>query len=416
MGRVLHNWAGNHAYAAERIHHPRSVDELRALVAGLHRVRPLGSRHSFTDLADTVGDLVSTSELPRDIEVDTERGVVRVAAGLRYGRLADELAAAGWALATMASLPHLSVAGAIATGTHGSGDRTGSLAAAVAALEVVGPDGGLRRLTREDEELAAYVVGLGALGVVTHVELDLEPAYELRQDVFLDLPWHTAASHLDALTSAAYSVSLFTDWVSGSIQQVWLKSRGTEPPDDLWGALPATGTRHMLEGADPEAVTRQGGVVGAWHRRLPHFKMDFTPSRGEELQTEYLVPRDRAIAAIERMRELAPAFAPLLQVAEVRTVAADALWLSGAYETDVVALHFTWVRDVPGVYAVLPALEESLLPLGARPHWGKCFAAGHEELRPLYPRFEEFRDLVLRVDPERKLGNAFLDRCLDLPH
>lgn len=413
-GAVLRNWAGNHTYAAERVHRPREVSELREIVAGLERVHAVGTRHSFTDLADTTGDLVSTQRMPADLEIDTERRVVRVGSGVRYGRLAEHLVRSDWALATMASLPHISVAGAVATGTHGSGDRTGSLASAVAAVELVVADGGLRRVERGDHEFEGHVVSLGALGIVTSVELDIEPMYTLRQDVYTHLPWDVAVEHLDELTASAYSVSLFTDWVSGRIQQVWLKSRDTTPPTDLWGARPARETLHMLAGADVEAVTRQGGVVGAWHRRLPHFKMDFTPSRGEELQTEYLVPRDAAAEAIEQLRALAPTYAHLVQVAEVRTVAADDLWLSSAQGHDVVAFHFTWVRDVESVYAVLPAIEEALLPLGGRPHWGKCFVADAEALRPLYPHFDDFRALAGRVDPLGKFHNPFLLRHLGL--
>ncbi|WP_028643711.1 D-arabinono-1,4-lactone oxidase [Nocardioides sp. URHA0020] len=411
---MLQNWAGNHTYGASRVRHPRSVEELRDLVGSATRVRALGTRHAFTDLADTTGDLVSTQELGQDIEVDAERRVVRVSGGVSYGVLAEQLARGGWALATMASLPHISVAGAIATGTHGSGDATGSLAAAVAGLEIVGADGALRVVSRGEPDFDGSVVSLGALGVVTHVILDLEPTYEVRQDLYADLPWDVAVEHLDELTSTAYSVSLFTDWVSGGIKQVWLKSRDGVPPADLWGAAPAVETLHMLAGADVEAVTQQGGITGAWHERLPHFRLEFTPSRGEELQSEYLVPRTEARVAVERLRALAPSYAHLLQVGEIRTIAADRLWLSGAYDRDVVGFHFTWVRDVPAVYAVLPAIEEALLPLGGRPHWGKCFAAETAALAPLYKRFEDFRDLAVRVDPQGKFRNDFLARCLEL--
>jgi alditol oxidase len=412
---VLTNWAGNHRYAAGRLHEPRSVAELQELVAGLDRVRALGTRHSFTDLADTEGDLVTTASLPAEVEVDGAARQVRVSGGLRYGDLAQELARQGWALATMASLPHISVAGAIATGTHGSGDRTGSLAAAVAGLELVDGTGELRAVRRGDAGFAGHVVALGALGVTTHVTLDLEPTYDVRQDLWTDLPWDVAVEHLDELTASASSVSLFTDWASGVVQQVWLKSRATTvPPTELWGARPAAGPLHMLAGADVAAVTEQGGVAGSWEQRLPHFRLDFTPSRGEELQSEYLVPRTEAAAAVERLRALAPRFAHLLQVSEVRTIAADDLWLSGASGRDVVGLHFTWVRDVPGVYAVLPAIEAALLPLGGRPHWGKCFVAGAAELEPLYPRLSDFRGLAGRLDPLGRFRNAFLERHVGL--
>lgn len=412
---MLTNWSGNHPYAAARVHRPTSVDELATVVAGAERVHALGSRHSFTDVADTPGDLVATDALPETVEVHPSRRQVRVSGGTTYGRLAERLHAEGWALATMASLPHISVAGAVATGTHGSGDRTGSLAAAVAGLEYVDATGALRSVRRGDVDFDGSVVALGALGVTTHVTLDVEPSYDVRQDLYVDLPWDVALANLDALTATGSSVSLFTDWASGRVAQVWVKSRGTEPPPTLYGAAAATGTLHMLLGADTAAVTEQSGVIGPWHERLPHFRMAFTPSRGEELQSEYLVPRTHAPAAVSALLSLAPSFASLLQVAEVRTVAADPLWLSPAYGVDVVALHFTWLRDVPGVYGVLPAIEAALLPLGARPHWGKCFVAPAADLRPLYPRFDDFRALAARLDPEGTFHNQFLTRHLDLP-
>lgn len=401
-------WAGSHTYAAARIHQPETVEQLQTIVAGASAVRALGTRHSFTDVADTTGDLVSTLSLPPTVEVGD--GSVRVAAGVRYGELAVRLHEEGRALATMASLPHISVGGAIATGTHGSGDRTGSLASAVSALEIVGPDGELRTVRRGDADFPGHVVSVGALGIATHVTLDVEPSYEVRQDLFTGVPWDGA--DLDALTSAAYSVSLFTRWTNGLVDQVWLKSRGADAP--AFDGTPAATTLHMLAGADVAAVTQQGGVAGPWHERLPHFRPDFTPSHGEELQSEYLVPRAGAAAAVDALRALAPRFADLLQVSEVRTIAGDDLWLSGAYAGDAVGFHFTWVRDWTGVHAVLPAIEDALLPLGARPHWGKCFVAGVDRLAPAYPRLADFRALAERVDPERTLRNDFLARHLGL--
>ena len=411
---MLTNWAGNHTYGAPRVHRPATVEELQDVVAGAERVRALGSRHSFTDVADTAGDLVSTLDLPGTIEVDADHRQVRVGGGVLYGRLAEQLQQQGWALATMASLPHISVAGAVATGTHGSGDRTGSLAAAVAGIDYVGADGALRSVSRGEPDFDGQVVAVGALGIATHVTLDVEPSYDVRQDLWTGLPWDAALEHFDDLTSSAYSVSIFTDWTGDRIGQVWLKSRDAATPAELWGAVAATETLHMLPGVGVEAVTRQGGIAGPWNRRLPHFRMEFTPSNGEELQSEYLVPRTEIATAIARVRTLAPTFVHLLQVTEIRTVAADSLWLSGAYGADVVGLHFTWLRDVEGVYAVLPAIEDALLPLGARPHWGKAFVATADRLRPAYPRFDDFRALAARLDPDGKFRNAWLGRHLDL--
>jgi len=409
------NWAGSHTYRSP-IEGVRSVEHLQELVAAAPRVRALGSRHSFTDLTDITdadhGVLVSLVDLPTAVVVDPTTRTARVTGHAAYGQVATRLHAAGWALGNLASLPHISVAGAVATGTHGSGAGNGSLATAVASLDLVGPDGELRTVSRGDADFEGSVVALGALGIVTSATLDVEPTYDVRQDVFTGLSWDALTSGLDAVTSSAYSVSLFTRWGEAGIDQVWLKSRGEQAPCEPFGAVPATTTMHMLDGADPESVTAQGGVPGPWLDRLPHFRMGFTPSRGEELQSEYLLPREHALTAIERLRGLRNLMAPVLQVSELRTVAADGLWLSGSHGHDVVAVHFTWVRDVERVYAVLPAVEAALLPLGARPHWGKCFVAGVDELEPLYPRMADFRSLRARVDPERVFGNAFLDRVI----
>ncbi|WP_203699797.1 FAD-binding protein [Asanoa iriomotensis] len=403
------NWARSHRYGAPRLASPATVDEARELVAGADRVRALGTRHTFTGLADTPGLLLSTAGLPMDLELDEAAGTATVGAGARYGEVAVALDARGWALATMASLPHISVAGAVATGTHGSGDRTGSLAAAVRAVELIGPDGALRRVSRGEPDFAGSVVALGALGVVTRVTLDVEPSYVVKQAVYRDLPWSVAETGFDALTGAAYSVSLFLDWSSDRIAQVWLKSRG-DLPADLFGATAADEPVHMLAGAPTEAVTGQQGVPGPWHERLPHFRLAFTPSRGEELQSEYLLPRSAVQEAFAALRPLGARIAEVLQVTEIRTVAADDLWLSCAYGGDVVGIHFTWVKDAERVYALLPDIEALLLPLGARPHWGKCFVS--TEVAALYPRMADFRALRARVDPAGKFSNALVDKLV----
>jgi xylitol oxidase len=406
------NWAGNLTYRAERLVRPDSVEQLQELVAGADRVRALGSRHSFTALPDTEGLLVSVADLPGDPVVDEAAGTVTVGAGQDYGAVSAAVEQRGWALANLASLPHISVGGAVATGTHGSGDGLGSLAASVAAVELVGPDGELRTVVRGDDGFDGSVVALGALGVVTRLTLDVEPSYLVRQDVYTGLSWDVVEQHLDDLTSAADSVSLFTRLDERGILQVWTKSRGPEAPDELFGSPRAAGPLHMLDGAPAGSVTDQSGTPGPWLERLPHFRREFTPSRGEELQSEYLLDRSQALTALAALRALQPRMAPVLQNVEVRTVAADQLWLDSSYGRPTVAFHFTWLLDEPAVYAVLPAIEAALLPLGARPHWGKCFAATAESLAPLYPRWDDFRRLRAQVDPSGTFGNAFLDRVL----
>jgi xylitol oxidase len=408
---VSKNWAGNVTYGARHIHRPTSVPDLRALVARSDRIRALGSRHSFTALPDSEGDLVQLDGLPPEIEVDADDRAVSVGAGCRYGEVAEHLQRAGWALANLASLPHISVAGAVMTGTHGSGDANTTLSASVRALDVVGPDGDLTTLRRGDPGFDAGVVSLGVLGVVTRLVLDVEPTFEVTSTQFTGLDWETLDEHFEEIMGAAYSVSLFTRW-GDRVDQAWLKSRGTSPVRELFGAEPAGETLHMLAGAPTESVTQQLGVPGPWQDRLAHFRMAFTPSRGEELQSEYFVPRRHARAAFAALRSLAPLLDPVLQAGEIRSIAADDLWLSGAYRQDCVGLHFTWLRDEPGVYAVLPHVEAALAGLGARPHWGKCFTLTSEELLRVHPRLADFAALRAERDPGRKFSNAFTDRLL----
>jgi xylitol oxidase len=409
------NWAGNYEYRAARIAHPESTAELRDLVVGARSVRALGSRHSFNDLADDAELLVSTAGLPSTVRIDEETRTVTVGGGARYGDLARQLQESGWALHNLASLPHISIAGAIATATHGSGDRNGNLATAVRGLRILRADGELIDLVRGGPGFDGAVVSLGALGVVTEVTLDIVPTFDARQRLFENLPWDAVLGRLDDVTSAAYSVSLFTTWDEDSVSLAWLKERADQPADaadDFFGAKALTVSRHMIPTMDVRNTTEQLGVVGPWSERLAHFRFEFTPSNGEEIQSEYLVPRARAVEAIEAVRRLGPLVAPLLQISEIRTVAADELWLSSAQGTDAVGLHFTWFRDQAGVEAVLPAVEDTLFPLGARPHWGKVYVDRDSVVPSLYPRLADFRELAAAYDPKGVFRNAFVDRLL----
>ncbi|MFG2172040.1 D-arabinono-1,4-lactone oxidase [Streptomyces niveus] len=412
------NWAGNIVFSADRVHRPTTLDELRGLVAGSFRVRALGSGHSFNRIADTDGALISLADLPRTVDVDTSARTVRVAGGVRYAELARKVHTQGLALHTMASLPHISVAGSVATGTHGSGDTAGSLATAVRTVELITADGDTLTLDRErdGDRFAGSVVALGALGVVTSLTLDLVPAFDVRQFVYTGLSLEVLAEHFDAITSAAYSVSLFTDWSAPRFGQVWLKCLDDSGPDsagpDFPWAGPADGPMHPVPGMSAVHCTEQGGVPGPWHARLPHFRAEFTPSNGEELQSEYLLPRRHAVAALRAVAALGPLLAPVLQVCEVRTVAADELWLSPAEGRDTVALHFTWVKDTASVVPVIARLEAALDGLDARPHWGKVFTTQPAELRGRYPRMADFLKLRDSLDPAGKFTNNFLRRLL----
>ncbi|MDF6040659.1 FAD-binding protein [Streptomyces sp. JH14] len=411
------NWAGNITFGAQRLRTPRSEAELQEIIAGATTARALGTRHSFSTVADTAGDLVSVAGLPRTVEIDRDAQAVTVSAGLRFGEFAGALHENGYALHNLGSLPHISVAGACATGTHGSGVGNRSIAGAVGALEMVTADGSPVRLARGDADFPGAVVALGALGVVTRLTLDLVPAFDVQQWVYEDLPQSQIAdgAGFDEVMSAAYSVSLFTDWRGGPVNQVWLKRQvgadGVRPAPDEWlGARLADGARHPIPGMPAENCTRQQGVPGAWHKRLPHFRLEFTPSNGDELQSEYFVARRDAAAAFEALDRIRDRIAPLLLVSEIRTVARDDLWLSPASGRDSVAFHFTWAPDTEAVTPVLRAIEEALAPFGARPHWGKVFTTAPETLRTLYGQYAEFEKLMARYDPTGMFRNAFLDR------
>jgi len=406
------NWAGTHAFAATRWHRPTTLREVREIVAAEPRVRVLGSRHSFTDIADSDA-LVILDDLRREVVVDRDAGTVSVNAAIKYGELAQTLGAEGLALHNLASLPHISIAGAIATGTHGSGEANGNLATAVNWVELVTSNGDVVTAARGDADFDGFVVGLGALGAVTRVALDVEPAYEVRQRVFEGLGWDALAEHFDAIAGAGYSVSVFTRW-GDATDQVWVKSRVTDEPeevrDELFGATAAAVERHPILGLDPVNCTPQLGVPGPWADRLPHFRMGFTPSAGEELQSEYHLPRRHGTAAIEALRAIAEVIRPVLLVTELRWIAADTLWLSPNHDQDTVAFHFTWKREPDAVRRALVDVEAALLAFGARPHWGKLFLADAATIEPLYQRLSDFRSLAERLDPRGAFRNAWLER------
>ncbi|MEV6152313.1 FAD-binding protein [Nonomuraea sp. NPDC052129] len=385
----------------KNVHHPSSLDELQSLVAGTASIRALGSGHSFNDVADSTGDLVVLDRLPYEIEIDSAAARVRVGGRVTYAELAPVLHASGFALGNLASLPHISVAGSVATGTHGSGGGNQSLSAAVSALDLVTADGSLITLARGDADFPGAVVALGALGVVTSVTLDLVPAFELRQYVREGLP---DDFDFEAVMSAGYSVSLFTNWLATT---VWLKRRTELPLGDWHGTRAADGPRHPVPGMPAGSCTEQLGVPGAWHERLPHFRADSPPSSaGDELQSEFLLPRGRAAEALRELRAIGDRLRPVLQISEVRTIAADDLWLSPYLGRDTVGVHFTWIKDTEAVLPVIELVEERLAPFDPRPHWGKLFTRW-----PSCP--ERFRDLVGRYDPAGKFRNDFVGTLLD---
>ena len=408
------NWADSFSYGALGVARPGTVDELRELVASTPRVRALGTRHSFSDVADGPGLLVSTTGLPADLVVSDDGRSVTVGAGTNYAVLARALDRHGLALLNMGSLPHISVGGAIATGTHGSGLGLGSLASAVSALEIVGPDGSLRTLRRGDPTFDGSVVALGALGVVVRVTLDVQPGFRMRQDTYVDLPWTSVDDHLLDVMGAGYSVSFFHEF-DHRIREVLVKSRVPEGladvsmPRDLWGARPAPVDEHAE--VTGTKSTPMDGSVGSWADRLPHFRIDATPSVGSELQSEHFVGLDDGPAALRALQRLGDDLRPHLHTCETRTVAGDPLWLSPT-PGDSLGIAFTWKKHPVEVAALIPRVEEALAAFGPRPHWGKLSALAPDVLALAYPRLADFAELVHEVDPGGKFTGPAVERLL----
>ena len=413
----LRNWAGNIEYSTDRLQTSTSLEQVQDYVKSQTKLKVLGTRHCFNNIADSKDQFLSLKPMDDVIAFDPAKRTVTVAAGITYGKLCPYLDNKGFALHNLASLPHISVAGACTTATHGSGQKNGNLATAASALEIVTADGKVVNLSRDrdGETFNGAIVGLGALGVITKVTLDIQPSFQMRQYVYEDLPLSELKNHFDEIESSGYSVSLFTDWQKQRINELWIKSRVEEgqafhATPEFFGAKAATRNLHPIKELLAENCTEQMGVPGPWYERLPHFRMGFTPSAGKELQAEYFVPRQHAVEAILAVERLRDQVGPHLLITEVRTIAADNLWMSPCYRQDCVTIHFTWKPDWPAVSKLLPVIEKELAPFDARPHWGKLFFTSPAELKRIYKKMPEFIELSMRHDPQGKFRNEYLNR------
>jgi xylitol oxidase len=412
----LTNWAGNVEYSTDKLYSATSVAQAQEFVKQQTSLKVLGSRHCFNTIADSSQQFLSLKAMDDVVALDSAARTVTVASGITYGKLAPYLHGKGFALHNLASLPHISVAGACTTATHGSGEKNGNLSTAVAGLEMITASGDLIELSRAKDKdvFLGSVVGLGALGVITKVKLNLQPTFMMRQYVFENLPLAAVKDHFDEIEGSAYSVSLFTDWQNQRLSEVWLKCREGEGKSfegvaEFFGATRANKNLHPIAELSAENCTEQLGVPGPWYERLPHFKMGFTPSAGKELQSEYFVPRRHAVEAILAVERLRDQITPHLMITEIRTIAADDLWMSPCRDQDSFTIHFTWKQDWPAVKQVLPVIERELAPFHPRPHWGKLFTMPPAELRSRYPRLPEFLQLAAKNDPHGKFRNEFLN-------
>jgi alditol oxidase len=416
-GERLKNWAGNLEYGTDRLYSATSVEEVRNYVKQQKKLKVLGTRHCFNNIADTKDSFLSLKPMNQVIALDPTARTVTVAAGISYGQLAPYLDSKGFALHNLASLPHISLAGACATATHGSGEKNGNLATAISGLELVTAAGEVLKLSRDrdGEMFQGTLVGLGALGVITNLTLDMQPTYMVRQYVYQNLPLRELAEHFDAIQSSGYSVSLFTRWQNQLVNEVWIKRRVEagqtfKVPAEFFGAKLATRNLHPIAELSAENCTEQMGVPGPWYERLPHFRMGFTPSAGKELQAEYFVPRQHAVEAMLAVEKLRDQVSPHLLISEIRTIAADKLWMSPCYQQDCATIHFTWKPEWDAVRHLMPMIERELTPFQARPHWGKLFTTPPSELKRLYRKMPAFIELCSKYDPDGKFRNEFLNK------
>ncbi|HEV3252129.1 MAG TPA: FAD-binding protein [Puia sp.] len=412
----LKNWAGNIEYSTGRLYYPETTDQVRELVKKYSKLKVLGTRHCFNSIADSTENLISLKKLDQVVELDPKTLTVKVGPGITYGQLGPYLHTRGFALHNLASLPHISVAGACSTATHGSGIKNGNLATAVSEIEMITAGGDLLRLSgkKDGEQFQSAVVSLGALGVITGITLDIQPTYRVKQVVYENLPMAHLQGHFDEILSSGYSVSLFTDWQSENINEVWIKTRVAEGENlelkpEFFGAKLATKNLHPIVNLSAENCTEQMGISGPWYDRLPHFRMGFTPSSGKELQAEYFVPYHNAVEAILAVARLRNLVGPELMISEIRTIAADNLWMSPCYQQPCVTIHFTWKQDWPAVSKLLTKIEKELEPFNARPHWGKLFEMSPSKLQAQYKRLKEFQQMLKFYDPHGKYRNKFLD-------
>ncbi len=410
----MKNWGGNIDYGDVTVRSPQSMDELAAAIVVADRCRALGSRHSFNRItaADT---LIDTSQLPAEVTIADDQKSARVSGPATYAALAAALNAQNLALSNMASLPHISVAGAISTGTHGSGDRNQNLAASVSAIQILAGTGEVIELQRGDADFAGAVVGLGALGVITEVTVDVVPTFDVEQTVYDGPSLDVLAESIDAAMAAGYSVSVFTHW-AGQADQVWVKAKvGDDVPAESAAFLDelaaAPVRRHPIITLDASGCTEQLGKPGLWSDRLPHFQMGFTPSAGDEIQSEFFVDRVHAAESIAAMSSIGSDIAEALMVGEIRTVGADDLWMSPHSGRGTLAFHFTWHPGQQRAEDAARRVAEALGPFGVRPHWGKVF--DHTQIDwAQYPRRSDFLALVERLDPNGVFRNEWFDEVV----
>jgi FAD-linked oxidoreductase len=416
------NWARTASCAPAAFARPRSEDELREVLRGAKRAKVVGGGHSWSDAACTDGVLISLDALDEVVSIDDRK--VTVEAGIRLDALNEELARRGLALGVIGSIARQSVAGAIATGTHGSGPRHGSLASLVCGLRLMLADGSVRDLAPGDDLFDAALVSLGALGVDTRVTLACEPAFRL-EELAGPVAFDEAIERIPRLARDEAYVKLW--WLPHTdVVQIYRYRRTEEPATSR--AFVRWFDQHVVNrivfaaalrfsGWFPASIPRINALVRALYfrptRRIARSDLALTiamPPLHEEV--EYAIPIERAAEALRGMRALIERERLRVNfVVELRFVAADRAWMSPAYGRDS-AYVGAYMARAEGIDRYFAAFEREMIALGGRPHWGKQFSLGAAQLRDLCPNHARFRALRDSLDPGRLFDNGFLRRVL----
>jgi L-gulono-1,4-lactone dehydrogenase len=434
--RVWRNWAGTATATPARWCRPGTEAEICAAVkdaapAGL-TVRALGSGHSFTAAAATSGVALDLSAWTGIIAADTRTGLVTARSGTTLRALNAELGGLGLAMANLGDIDAQTLAGALSTGTHGTGARLGGLATQVEALELVLADGSVVTCSASarPELFAAARVGLGALGVITTVTLRCVPSFTLLADE-RPMPVEEVLGQFDVLAGANDHFEFY--WFPYGRQALVKRNNRLPVPDGAQATpsprpLPAWRRFWEFEVMENAAFGALCRVGRAAPRLIPSLnrlssaalssrtytgtshRVFVTPRRVRFAESEYAVPRESLGHVIAELRRAVPRLAdPVMFPVEVRVAAADDIWLSTGYgrESAYVAIH---------QYAGLPyqayfdRFESIVAEVAGRPHWGKLHSLDAGRLRPLYPRFDDFRRVRAEADPEGRFGNAYLTR------
>lgn len=410
----MQNWAKNITFSSQNYIEIENLTQLQKVIESSNKLKVIGTGHSFSEIADTTGTLISLKNLDAEIEIDEKSQTVRVSAGTSYANLAKYLEKNGWALSNLASLGEITIAGAVMTGTHGSGSDNKVLSDSVVAIEMILASGDKFVIDRKDfAQFPGFVVSFGALGVFTKLTLKIVKSFSVKQVVYENIPIQSVLENFNEIFDRPYSASYFSNWSPKNTGQIWMKFLDNEKFSELqsnaYGGNLALTNQHPVKVNHPGNCTEQMGVAGKWLFRLPHFKLDSSPASGDEVQTEYLVDRDYVQGYINELTKIGEDIAARVYATEIRTMSSDDLWLSGAYGRETVGFHFTW-KKTSEVKDFLPVIENILGKNKGRPHWGKLFSTPRAQLIERYPKYEEFRQLIQKYDSGNKFRNKFIEQ------